>query len=119
MKTLILMIGKKVTFDFMTHFKENNSMGPISRSMQSIFMFSDLYVTFVEKEDQSSILGEFIYENYIRDKCENFFYLMFKCPDASARYNIGKLTSDVINKAFRIVGICSEDGAKMYHPKVV
>ena len=118
-KVLALMIGRKVSFDFLTHFKEtNNSLGVITRSMQTIFMFSDLYVTFVEKADQPSILCNFLQEHYLNDKCESFFHVMFKCPDASARYSIGKMTSDLLNKAFRVVGICSEDGEKMYHPKV-
>lgn len=119
MKTLALMIGRKVSFDFLTHFKENVSMGNITRSMQTIFMFSDLYVTFVEKVNEPSIICHFIEEYYLSDRCDSFFNVMLKCPDASARYNIGKLTSDVVSKGFRVVGLCSEDGAKIYDPKVV
>ena len=94
-------------------------MGVITRSMSTIFLYSDWQYNFCgDKADEPSILCQFLQDYYIKDRCENFMHLMLKCPDATARYNIGKLTSELLNRSFKLVGQCSEDGEKRYHPKV-
>ena len=93
-------------------------MGVITRTMQTIFLYSDWQFDFCKKEDEPSILCSFLQDNYLNDKCGNFMHLMLKCPDATARYNIGKLTSELLNRCFKLVGQCSEDGEKKFHPKV-
>ena len=120
MKKLALQIGQRISFDFLTHFKdERSSMGVITRSMSTIFLYSDWQYNFCgDKADEPSILCQFLQDYYIKDRCENFMHLMLKCPDATARYNIGKLTSELLNRSFKLVGQCSEDGEKRYHPKV-
>ena len=119
MKSMALKIAHKVMFDFLSHYNENATMVPISESMSTIFTFSDSFVSFVSKHEEPSILCEFIQRFYLEDKCKYLFEIMFNCPDAQARFNIGRVTSNVINKAFRIVGICSEKEEEREHPKVV
>jgi len=45
---------------------------------------------------------EYINDALLDDKCQNFFNIMFNCPDKTSRYYIGKMTSAIINKAFSI-----------------
>jgi hypothetical protein len=120
MKMFSLRIGYKVEYEFLTHYYENGAMSAISDSMSSIFTFSDSYVGFCNKLDKEpSIICDFMEEHFIKDKCAYLYEVLFQCPDATARSNIAKTTSMVINKAFRILGVCCETEEHSQNAKVL
>jgi len=86
--------------------------------MNSIMTFSDSYVSFTTM-NKESVLIAFIKKHYLADHCEYFFDIMFNCVDKSARFYAAKSTSNLINKAFKIWGICSEDEKTKDHPRVL
>ena len=118
MKSMSLQIAQKVMFDFLTHFHENANMQPITEAMSSIFTFSDSYISFTRLQEPS-ILCEFVQKYYIEDSCTYLFEILFNCPDVQARFNIASVTSGVINKLFRIVGVLSSKEDTKDNAKVV
>lgn len=94
-------------------------MSAISDSMSSVLTFSDSYVGFTNKlEKEPSIICDFMEEHFIKDKCAYLYEVLFQCPDAQARRNVARTTSMVINKAFRILGICLENAENEQNAKV-
>lgn len=103
--------------DFLSHFFENSTMQPICDNMCSVLTFSDSYVNYSNNKEPS-ILLEFIKATYLADNCESFFDIMFNCVDQSARNWVGTLAANTMNKAMRIVGICSEELGQADNPRV-
>ena len=61
----------------------------------------------------------FIRETFLADNCAYLFDIMFNCIDTSGRDAIGRFTAGTINKAFQIVGICSNEPGGAENPKVI
>ena len=71
--------------------------------MSTIFTLSETHINFVRKEDQPSILCNFVEQMLLSDQCSYFFHLMFNCPDRSPRLYCGQTVANVVNKGFKIV----------------
>ena len=116
MFSVALKIGQKVMFDFLSHYHENACMSHINDYMSTIFTFSESHIGFVRNGDEPSVLCSWLEETLLTDQCTYFFHLMFNCPDMNARLYCGKIVSNVVNKAFKILLECER--LSKDHPKV-
>ena len=93
-------MAQKSMFDMLSYCYYNTQMNDINNSVGSIIQFCD--TSYSLSKGQPSVLMEYINDALLDDKCQNFFNIMFNCPDKTSRYYIGKMTSAIINKAFSI-----------------
>ena len=119
MHQLALSIGRKVMFDFLSHYHENNCLSYINDYMSTIFTFSDSWVSFVRKEEEPSLINDWIDHTLLDDECTYFFHMMFNCPDNTARLYCGKVVANAVNKGFKILSVCSNNPAEKDHLKVL
>jgi hypothetical protein len=68
MRNLALMIGQKVVFDFMTHFKDDSSMKEIANCMRMLMISSDRPKTFLASSE-GSCMYQFIEQTFMKDDC--------------------------------------------------
>lgn len=110
LKEASLKIAGKVMFDMLAFFNLNTQMSDITSSLQTIFTFSDSHYSL--RRDHS-LLRQVIETFYLADGCKHFLNIMFDCSDKTSRVYIGKLTSNLINKANQVYQDCLEKGVEL------
>ena len=111
--------GHKLSFNLLSHYKENETIRSICSSLRSVFSWSDPSEKFGTTDDPSLLLS-FVKDVLHKDSCEYLFKIMYdSVATKEVRASIGRTVARVLSKAIKLVIICREDPERRELPIVM